>query len=435
MPPPLFPSTIEAIEYPAFAMAWLGPTYYDKNTIIAYGGGGGSARTGVSNSITILEMHENEESKLDSKIKLAPTSILKIIDTGEHVCVGIALHHFGPKLHDKKLLAAVGNEIRLYSAISGKLMGTEKVDNMGVNAVALSSDGERCIVGCENGRVLLYSLSKNSNFELISTSDGHLKSDSNKKGVCSIMFSPNNIFFLSSARDGTARVCNSKTGALLTTLQCSITDPNQPVKPQPKGARKAPILVRGCSFGIDEQVIYTCQSGRKGPAYCSVWRLNSPPSAPPNYVEILRKCVSPKPVSSMSITGDRSILALGNVEGSILLYYADNLKLKKKFEEVHDLPVTCISAYPLGMETNTFSVISASADKKLAFLSLKTMPKSKFIFFIWLLFMVLGGGLSKIWYEECKTDFMEYKLDDIKICMHHSILAPATRPGISIVPH
>ena len=447
MSPPPFPSITEKIKSPAFAMAWLGPTFYDDFSIIAYGGGGGSARTGVANHIAVLSIVADKQSKsnvLDSTSKMnkEPFSHVRSIDTGDQICVGIELQHYGPKLEQKRLLAAIGTEIRYYDALTGDLLGSQEVGNEGSNAVAISPCRQRCVVGCENGRVLLYSIIESNlnktnegtkgneiEFKLISTFNGHIESSSNKKGVCSITFSPSNKFFLSSSRDGTARVCDSKTGAPLCCLECSITESDSK-----KPSKKTPILVRGCSFGFDENIIYTCQSGRRGPAYCSIWRLNTQSSSP-QYQEILRKCVSPKPISSMSMSGDKSTIIFGNVEGSVFLYYADSLDVRRKFEEIHDLPVTCVAAWPAGMGFNRFVVVSASADNKLAFLSMKTLPRSKMLVLIWLLMLIVGGGLCRTWYYECKNQFFESNLDAMMDCMKHSILAPEDRPGIAFVPY
>ena len=470
MPPPPFPSRIEPIKCPAFAISWLGPTCYNDASTLAYGGGGGSARTGISNSITVVSLPPSSSPPLPPPPKtldvlppplISPSNSHKI-DTGDQICVGMDMLHYGPKVEDIRLLAAIGMEIRLYSATTGTLLACTRVDNDGANVVALRPGGEACVVGCENGRVLLYHIRKapSSNstetetetetetteknlpfqFQPVATADGHFQSTSIKKGVCSITYSPHPHLILSSARDGTARVWDAHNGAPLATLTCSITDPQAPPPPpsKPKPKRPSPILVRGCAFGPTDQRIYTCQSGRKGRAYCSLWKLapsNASSDGPPVYTEVERRCVSPTPVSSMSMSGDQSTVTFGNVEGSIFVYTAENLMLRTRFEDIHDLPVTCMAAQPLGQKDGIFGAISASADNKLAFLSERTLPRSYRRWMFWIMVWIIMGVLGKKMYEECQEEIGQWDMGGLQVCVQHSIFAPPTRPGISFVPH
>ena len=91
------------------------------------------------------------------------------IDTMDQICVGVAVgasylghnvdtNQFDP---DVVVIAAVGNEIRLYSAFTGRLLSKEhtlEAEKSGVNCVAMSADGTMILCGCESGRVLSYKL-------------------------------------------------------------------------------------------------------------------------------------------------------------------------------------------------------------------------------------------------------------------------------------
>jgi len=56
---------------------------------------------------------------------------------------------------------------------------------------------------------------------------------------------------------------------------------------------------------------------------------------------------SPVPVSATSLSSDSTLFTLGTVEGSILLYNLETKKVMKQFNEVHDLPVTCVASRPV----------------------------------------------------------------------------------------
>jgi len=140
---------------------------------------------------------------------------------------------------------------------------------------------------------------------------------------------------------------------------------------------------------LEGRVIYTVVSGKRGAAYLTRWRtlvpLNKgspgaagagPPGAgdppmgagapttgvPPmntaapvtqqqtQKLEIKQQYriqCSPVPVSATSLSSDSTLFMLGTIEGSILLYNLETKKVMKQFNEVHDLPVTCMASRPV----------------------------------------------------------------------------------------
>jgi WD40 repeat protein len=286
---------------------------------------------------------------------------------------------------------------------------------------------------------------------------------------------------MTSAKDGTCRVWNlgiDGEDKCMKVLDCKIYDPKGP-KPIEKILNPKPgqCLVRGCAFGdLEGRVIYTIQSGRKGGAYLTVWRLirkpvlgetvtpPNDPNGPPqpkfvfDFEETMRKQVSKYPVSAMSLSGDYSTLALGDTDGSITLLSTEKFKKIKFWECAHDLPVTCIAARPLpvplaGEELTGVAVdaISASADNKICHVTkqrkstLKPKRKEKknakmrlgAFYPIYVILFAIMVYAAKVSFDVCHGEFVG--MDDIvgvTQCVLHTVLWTASdRPGIAFVPH
>jgi WD40 repeat protein len=212
--------------------------------------------------------------------------------------------------------------------------------------------------------------------------------------------------FVSSAKDGTARVWQIY-GTIVrpeSTLICDCTDPNaendnkkkknkKPSRPMKPGSN--PIMVRGCAFaGDNDEIIITVASPRRGAAFLTAWHRN--PEAGGGFGVAQRTLVSSVPVSAMAAststttttmisgttttTTTTTYVALGTTDGTILIWDINHWTLLRKFDQIHELPVTCIVLRPHCFDTVdggdpettiTVHARSASADGKLACLSLQ----------------------------------------------------------------
>ena len=280
-------------------------------------------------------------------------------------------------------------------------------------------------VGCEDGTVIVYQMilsqkqqqqqllqrQPSSCYEFVKIVECH----GHEKAVCSITFHPRGSHVLTSAKDGTARIfsvdTNNATTASASTittttkdvacLTCEIHDPNGPPPPPPPIStstdvrmmkRPPQIIVRGSYFAdLEGKVIYTIASGKRGPTYLTKWNViygdtnvngvgGGDDGSNNNNIMVVelvyRKQCSNVPISSTSLSMDGSILTMGSVEGSILLYSLETNVLIKEFKDVHDMPVTCVASRPIPMELMlpgefesgvNYNAISASADNKLGF--------------------------------------------------------------------
>jgi WD40 repeat protein len=540
MPDPKPPSTTKPITAPIFAISWhTSPSLLPKHAQ-AVVGGGGSAKTGVSNFIElVITCPINGEKKIK-------------INTGDDV--GVALDMFSFVSHEDKdkqieivtILLAVGikDSVVLYRILVGN-DDDDDDDNMDVgdgdgmdktpkgadadcddknvqmvgsldlgkdfltNTVAFDALGGRIAVGGENCQVFVCTIKWEENNDNTSpnlsnetvTITKEMELDGHIKGICKVTCHPTNSnILLTSAKDATCRVWDlSKppTDRLLDVLKCKIYDPNDIAKKKKipnKILNPAPgqCLVKGCAFGdLQGTFIYTVQSGRRGNAFLSTWRFvrvpiklekddkdgTAPSSQPPQqqqrqqppafkiaFQEQSRIKVAEFPISAVSLSGDMSTLALGDTNGTVMLYNTETYKKIKNWECIHDLPVTCIAARPLPLslagEDKTgiaIDAICASADSKMCYLTkqkrstLKKVKKRKSgsgskgvggsTFNLTFLFMLISFiWACKVSYDVCSDEFVGLtSLGEIQSvmleCVVHTVWwAPQDRNGIAFVP-
>jgi WD40 repeat protein len=406
-------------------------------SIVAHCGGGGSAATGVKNTITVVT-----SAPPDSPGGVAAGEL--VISTGDQVGVAITVVK-NPITNKLRLFVGLGHKVHVYDLQNGGEMVEQVSVGENVNCITVNSLTSRLAVGCDGGAVKIFAIDNSKDqFESelpVMTLEGHTKA------VSAVYYAPRGEDKLvSSGKDGTARVWQGED--CLGVLQCSIEDPKAP-----KPKRPQQVLVRGCAFGdLMGDLVYTVASGRKGKAFLSKWIASKD-----GYQCEVRTACSPFPVSAMNLSGDAGMMALGAVDGTIILWGIEKWKPQKKFFEVHDLPVTCIAArpYPVPLmcdednDGDQMHALSASADSQLAWLSLQRRSKStknrppsdvnfktvlhallKMAAVGWMLHpfvneikdkcdMSLGGGLAPTW--EC--------------IRHEVLLAPTSRPGIAVPPH
>jgi WD40 repeat protein len=431
MPLPLKPpSRVDPLSFPVFGISW----FADAGTglsLIAYCGGGGSAKTGVNNNIFVSE----------------PDGGTKKIETGEQVGVAVKIVQH-PMTRTVWLLVALGKKVDRYHLPSTKKSGSIEVGGDGVNAIAVSSMADRLACGCENGDVNVYEISDKlfDTGALLYTCKGHTKT------VCSLDFARRDIGrMVSSAKDGTARVWQDE--ECVAELTCSVDGGSQSAKSKIAPKRPVQVLVRGCAFqDLDGHEVLTVASARKGSAFLSRWYEQEA-----GKFECERTEVSPVPISAMSLSEEGPFIALGAVDGTIILWSLETWKPMKVFKEVHDLPVTCIAARPVvhvplqgDEEGIIFHAISASADSRLAHLSLQRRGPKKpgdsdgsLITFLWnllLCFMVLYiAALRPLLLDaqdKCAYEWHTKNFAGLGECLWHEVLiAPASHPGVSIPPY
>ena len=495
------PSRSKPISVPIFAVSWHTSPALLPRHIYACSGGGGSSKTGIDNFVeAVITCPEKGET------------VIKI-STGDDVGVAVDTYSFVSNKEQKivTVLLAVGlkDSVVIYRIELGNENDEHENDNAAkligsldcgkdfqTNTVAFDALGGRVAVGGENTAVVVCrlkwegpaSLHLEKEFEL----SGHIK------GICKITFHPTNAnVLLTSAKDATCRVWDltkNEGEQCLDTLECKIFDPNDLAKGKPipkKILTPAPgqCLVKGCAFAdLQGQFIYTIQSGRRGNSFLSIWRItrmpiidqskentgDQPPAGsndapqqqqPPKFKigfqEQKRIKVANYPISAVSLSGDFEQLALGDTDGTVMLWNTETWKKVKTWECIHDLPITCIASRPLPMPLAgedktgvTIDAICSSADSKMCFLTKQrksTLRKprkkrsgggkrSSGISLTFAFMIIFLAWAIKVTYDVCSDEFEgASSLDDLQNiivgCAIHTVWwANADRPGVGFVP-
>lgn len=431
MPIPLKPpSRVDPLNFPVFGMSWYANPA-NGLSLVAYCGGGGSAKTGVNNAILVR----------------APDGDTRRIDTGDNVGVALKLVQ-NPQTGVIFLMVALGKKVERYNLPACVKSGEIEVGGEGVNAINVNNMVNKIACGCENGEVKVYEFT-DERFDgesLLYVCKGHTNT------VCSVDFSCLGDRLVSSAKDGTARVWEQDKS--LAELKCSIEGGKPPKGKKPKIVSKRPVqvLVRGCAFGdMEGHVVFTVASARRGGAFLGAWQET------PEGWQCDRNEVSDVPISAMSLSSDGRLLTLGSVDGSIILWSVEDWKALKTFKEVHDLPVTCIAARPYdiplqGEEDGVrYHAISASADSRLGHLTLqRSAPKQSrpgaydgffksvwnSMLYLFVAYLLLLRPLYQDLQEKCAYSLEKRDYEPLLECFLHDVLiAPDSHPGILIAPH
>lgn len=420
------PSKIRPIDVPVFCISWFGS---NGTSIIAYGGGGGSAKTGVDNKMCLLFPHDE----------------LVEISTGVEICGAIQVYE-DPIAKTVWLLAAIGYEVLRYSINMATLeclaMGKVDVgkDKGLINAIHVHAMGKVFCVGCDEGTVEVFQMADRAQdpWNHLFSCQGH------EKAVCAVQFALRSSYIVSSAKDGTARVWKQG-GDCVAVLKCDIFDPKAP-KPKKPSRRPVRNMVRGCAFGdLEGKVVYTVASSQRGTAFLSRW-LQQPDLS---YKVDVRTPISKFPISSFRLSEDAELAALGSTNGDILLVDVRAWKVVKMFPEVHDFPVSAICARPFqrpleGDGEVPYHAISCSADSKMGLLTQQTKvpkkrkaageiaaskPTSFLMVWVYLIVMVTVYNVVQEFVQLCGNDLSVGCLRDVVL------LAPSTRPGVLVAPH
>lgn len=447
MPRPRPPSRVDTIRVPVFGLSWYGNPG-DGTSIVVLCGGGGSARTGVKNCILVQNRGKTDGSgDLD-------------LSTGDQVAVSVLVYE-SPISHKLGLVAAVGRQVVRYSLPGGLVTGRVNVADEGdsCSAVTVNAMADWLAVGCDSGVIKVFHMNddefcgQQSGIDVV----GH------EKAVCALTFSTRGNRLVSSAKDGTARVWNvgKDNVQLLAVLKCSIQEIN-PSASTKRSAAASQVLVRGCALGdLEGKTVYTVASGRRGKAFLSKWVQNNAISDHVEFSCQNRTECSEVPVSAMSLSGDANLLVLGGVDGTVTMWKMDLWKAFHIFKEVHDLPVTCIAArpFPLPLQGEDNGVqmqaISASADSQLAWLTTqRRVPRQprqaspskgknrsavgSLLCTVWWVVVLVGIGYPVIvdTMEKCSEELSHKEWGLLQRCIIDEVLiAPESKPGISIPPH
>ena len=484
MPPPRPPSSLEPLLFPAFGMSWYADPA-DGRSILAYCGGGGSARTGVNNAIIVQDCSRDHDF------------VQRRINTGNLVGYMVQIYS-NPVTKRLWMVVALGRQVQRYSLPDATLNGVLEVESIGEYITAMSdgannvpqpqsgeSEGkeqpaersetvrvnamaDRLALGLMSGRICVYATA-DEDFLGASGAPLFVCQGSHAKEICDLQFSLQNHLLVSSARDGTARVWDSRNGRPLQTLECDVSDPNAPnnnrpsKKPRRGPTGPGPITVKASAFlDLPGQNLVTLASGRRGRAFLTHWRRDDA-----GFTVFRRTPLLPVAASSMSLSQCGELLAAGGCDGTVVLWNVPEWKLLQQFLECHELPVTGIAArpYPVPLQGEADDGIavharSASGDSTLARLTLqKRAPRaprewtpregggvcyklSRLLHRLiqWTVLVIVMAPLGRRAVLQCPsptttttTSVLQFRAWT-QCVWENVVLAPSTRPGVASPP-
>ena len=485
MPPILRPpNRLEILGFPVFSMSWYADPA-DGTSILAYAGGGGSARTGVGNKVgVVVNTDDNNDDEQAEPV---------VLSTG--TAVGIAIHIYATptttttiqKQQQKQklwMLLSLEHQVQRYSLPDCTLQGTLSMRrrnsnndsgstcSSGCNCIAVNAMADRLALGCEDGSVQVYALLSDADADADDTNNNNNKKNSDRlftsraplfvcqkheNAVCAVNFAQRGDRLLSCAKDGTACVWKASDGSFINQVKCDVSDPTTKRQQRPTAKRQqrlTQVMVRGCAFGdLEGKLFYTVASARRGKAFLSRW-IEGSGEQTGTYQCQDRLAVSDFPISSMSLSQDGGLLVLGSVDGNAILWSTSQWKALKVFKEVHGLPLTCVAPrpYPVPLQGEEDGVViharTASADGTLASLTLqKHVPKTAgvsgngwgimksmhytmlTVLFFWILFLIMREAA-----DTCEINGFGELLRARRCLIEDFLIAPASRPGISVPP-
>ncbi|GKY92705.1 hypothetical protein MPSEU_000240700 [Mayamaea pseudoterrestris] len=441
MAPLALPSRLEPVSVPIFAIDWFVPRHANivgepRSSVVAYCGGGGSAKTGVTNSI-FVDCYSDGSGRKQSLV----------IPTDDEIGVALKIYQHEVKL-SLWLAVCVKNSVRRYRLPTGESAGEIDVGEE-VSTVAIHPTGRFIAIGCESGHIIVYAISKDDiDDETFTKATEVFRDDRHKKAVCCMAFSEYGGRLITSGKDGKVFIYEGTN--FMIGLTCTVTEVSDP--PPPTQRAPPQIIVKGCAF-LDHQGLeaVTVASPRRGKAYIARWVQQSDEQG---FVFVDKQVCYQHPISSFSLSADRTLIALGSSDGSVLLRDAIKWKPLKTFFEVHDFPVTCIAARPypteklLGEEDGVvMAARTASADGKLACLTQqKRGPRSSeqqssgvMVFMnqvaLFLIFLaLLLTPVIKEYQQKCGHEAFDSA--NKRRCLVDSVLlAPSSRPGVGVPPY
>jgi len=334
------PSRVEALAVgsPIFGLVcW---TTEEGRSLALYCGGGGSAKSGVTNHVRVVD--------------LADMSTVWSFDTGEElasaacrggseivVCFGAKLRSFDLELNSKR----------------GEVVAdTEEC----VNSIDIAYDGLSLASGGDDGVVRLWILDEDetSIFRKDRDCRGH------EGPVTSVSYADAAHLVASASKDGTCRVWSATLGTCFAKVDVRAVTPVIALKTKRLGGPKpGDVMCRSAKFVDRDLAIVVASCPQRGAAFASKWQLNVEGDKVTLDLRALQK-VSSKPVSS--VARKDAHLAFGDVDGNVTLLNvvaAEKNKnlLKPLFTRraLHDLPVTALSF------ASDELLVSASADYKI----------------------------------------------------------------------
>ncbi|CAM9543911.1 unnamed protein product, partial [Hapterophycus canaliculatus] len=333
------------VNFPVFSVTWSESTGADGDSTPAVltAGGGGAGNTGVGNKISLIAVKGG--------VSQPSHAIAHELETSPETCNCVASSDNG-----QLMAAAFGKNVRIYASNPSGFHQLAEVradfaeKESGVNYMAFvdrkggESSGDRGNRGANGGVTLLATGGEDGIlrvWELRADTRGAWLSDvgeddqppslsvdlmreckGHTKPVTCVRFHPSGSLILTASKDGTCRLWDCERG-----LEAALLPTTSGLPPAAAAAKAPVIMCRSCCFSPDKSdAIFSVQSGPRGNAYVTEWRYSVRRNDSGDVGVLCEvkpvkvSLVSPHPATSLTVRGDGTRLAVGNVEGTVLVY-------------------------------------------------------------------------------------------------------------------
>eukprot|EP00903_Cladosiphon_okamuranus_P012539 g11742.t1 len=401
------------VNFPVFSVAWSESTSADGNATPAVlsAGGGGAGNTGVGNKISLIAVKGG--------VSQPSHAITHEVETSPETCNCVAASDNG-----QLMAAAFGKTVRIYASNPSGFHPLAEVradyadKESGVNSMAFvkrkaggsgETEGSMLLAtGGEDGVLRVWELradvptNGNDNgvggklpsisVDMVGECKGHTKP------VTCVRFHPSAAVVLTASKDGTCRLWDWKRGS-----EAAFLPTTSGLPPTAAAAKASVIMCRSCCFSPDKpDAIFSVQSGPRGSAYVTEWRYtlrqDDAGTAGKGVLYDVKPVkvspASPHPATSLSVRGDGTRLAVGNVEGTVLVYRLPGFAKVMEYP-AHDLPVTGLGFAPreAGVALGGYDLLAGSADYKITLFksqgSVVKLASRQTLAFLWSLIVFL----------------------------------------------
>eukprot|EP00510_Aplanochytrium_minuta_P001933 CAMPEP_0184016378 /NCGR_PEP_ID=MMETSP0954-20121128/6896_1 /TAXON_ID=627963 /ORGANISM="Aplanochytrium sp, Strain PBS07" /LENGTH=389 /DNA_ID=CAMNT_0026297393 /DNA_START=20 /DNA_END=1186 /DNA_ORIENTATION=+ len=316
-------------------------------------GGGGAARTGVKNCISVYRIVENSKG-------LGEAQAIVTHDTGSEVCTSIDVSPSGKyvacsmgsncglfqynKLKEKQDNDAEGEFqllVKWKTDFPSTVPACQNVVKFGLNENMLATGGDDCQVKLWDVQAILNAIQKRQSgdktvFEETLVEKVHCLAGHTKE-IKDIDFEPSGKYLASASKDQGCRIWNIQTGKLLQLLPADTA---------------SGLTYRRCQFSSAHELI-TLQipNGGRGSSYIVVWTMKE---VEKGAVWTVSKVVhvSKGMATSFYLTRNEKYVGLATAGGSISLLDRATFSSLRTFNDVHNLPITGLcSTYSVEKES------------------------------------------------------------------------------------
>ncbi|CAM9462851.1 unnamed protein product [Ectocarpus sp. 13 AM-2016] len=410
------------VNFPVFSVIWSESTDANgaSSPAVLAAGGGGAGNTGVGNKISSIAIKGGAQQPSHA--------IAHELETSPETCNCVAASGNG-----QLLAAAFGKNVRIYASNPSGFHQLAQVEadfatkESGVLSMAFldrnnsGSDGSRetdggvmlLATGGEDGVLRVWELQADArtgsgdgregerppslSVHMVHACKGH------EKPVTCVRFHPSGALVLTASKDGTCRLWDCERGSEAALL------PTTSGLPPTASTAKAPVIMcRSCCFSPDRpDAIFSVQSGGRGNAYVTEWRYSVRPDDDTpggrgvacEVKPVKVSLVSPHPATSLSVRSDGARLAVGNVEGTVLVYRLPGFAKVMEYP-AHDLPVTGLgfASREVGAALGGYDLLAGSADYKISLFKSQgnatKLAVRQMMVFLWSLVVVVFKATS-----------------------------------------